>query len=103
MTDYVTVRDMRTNARAVWRALEAEGQLVLTNNGRPVAIMLSVDGSTVHETLDQLAQVAAVRALQRMQALSVESGNADMTTDQIDAEIALARKERRDRPAAASA
>ncbi|MDR1295525.1 MAG: hypothetical protein LBK59_11360 [Bifidobacteriaceae bacterium] len=102
MTDYVTVRDLRTKAGAVWQSLEAERQLVLTNNGRPIAIMLKVDGATVHETLDQLSRVAAIQAMHRVQALSVHAGNSDMTMDQINAEIALARRDRRDHLAGAS-
>jgi PHD/YefM family antitoxin component YafN of YafNO toxin-antitoxin module len=91
--EFLTVRDFRTSPRAVWEKLSSNGKVVITNNGKPAALMLEVDGSTLEETLDTLRQAETLRLISKIQLQSVKNGTDAMTMDEIDAEIAAARAE----------
>ena len=95
--EYVSIRDLRTTPAQVWQTLSAAGEVVITNNGRPQALMIQVDAQTLEETLAAVRQANAQRSLARLQADSVAAGLDAMTMDEIDAEIAAARSERRGR------
>ena len=56
-----------------------------------------VDSSTVEDTMDDLRRVQALRALKTIQETSVRNGTSNMTLEEINAEIAAARAERRAR------
>ena len=93
--EYVSIRDLRTTPSQVWQTLSTEGEVVVTNNGRPRALMIQVDAQTLEDTLAAVRQANAQRALARLQADSVAAGLDAMTMDEIDTEIAAARAERR--------
>lgn len=65
---FVTVRDLRGRPTKVWKDLKTEKDLVLTSNGKPMAILTSVDESTLEERLAALRRARlgeAVREIQR--------------------------------------
>ena len=87
---FVTVRDFRSASRGVWDKLRDDGELVVTNNGKPTAIMLNV-GDDFEETLAVLRQTKAMRAFNRMR---MEAENRGLLSgDEIEAEIKAARSE----------
>ena len=91
--EFMSVRDFRNSPREVWRKLERDGKLVITNNGRPTAVMLEVDGNNFEYTLDLLRQTEAMRITNELRMQSLKNGNADMGMDEIEAEIAATRRE----------
>jgi hypothetical protein len=93
--DYLTVRELRSSPKQVWRKLQEQGQLVLTNNGKPIAIMLRVDGANLERKIDMIEQAEAMQILSEMQMESVRNGNSKMSMEEIDAEIKAARAERK--------
>jgi len=92
---FVSVRDLRSRSATVWRQLGQEHELVVTSNGRPVALLSSVDDETLEETLTALRKARAVAAVQELQRRSQASGLDRLTSEEIEAEIAAARRERR--------
>jgi len=48
---FLTVRDLRGKSAQVWRELPNEKEMVVTSNGRPVAVLTAVDESNVEQTL----------------------------------------------------
>lgn len=65
---FVTVRDLRGRPTKVWKDLRAEKDLVLTSNGKPMAILTSIDEDTLEDRLMGLRRARlgdAVRAIQR--------------------------------------
>jgi hypothetical protein len=92
--EYLTVRDLRTEPGRVWTKLAEEEMVVVTNRGRPQALMLDVDGSTLQETVEAVRVGRAVRAVAAMRERSAAMGLDRMTMEEIDAEIAAARAER---------
>jgi antitoxin (DNA-binding transcriptional repressor) of toxin-antitoxin stability system len=91
--EFVSVRELRAASKAVWGALERDGRVVVTNNGKPTALMVDVDSSTLQDTLDALDQAEGMRLLARMRRAAAESGAATMTPAEIEAEIAAAREQ----------
>jgi prevent-host-death family protein len=91
--EFFTVRDLRTSPKTVWDTLKRKKEVVITNNGRPSAVMIPVGDSDLDDVLITLRQVKAKRAVARMQQASLKAGLDKMTDDEINAEIAAARAE----------
>lgn len=56
MMDFYTVRDLRTTPKSLWDSLTADGEVVITNNGRPTALMLDISDGTFEESLKAVRQ-----------------------------------------------
>jgi prevent-host-death family protein len=91
---FVSVRDLRNSPSEVWEELSDEGELVLTNNGRPQALLIEVDQDSLQETIAAVEQARLVRMVAAQQAASVRKGLDRLSMADIDEEIAAARKER---------
>ena len=91
---FVSVRDLRSKGRRLWEELGSEEQLVVTSNGRPIALLTGVNEENFENTLRDLRRARALRAVEEMQRASLEVGRDKMTDQQIDAEIQAARKAR---------
>ena len=92
---FLSVRDLRGNSARVWRELPDEGEMVVTSNGRPVAVLSTVDETTVERSLADWRRVRATRVISEIQRESVRKGADQLSMDDIDSEIAKARKARR--------
>ena len=93
----LTIRDFRTRPRQAQQALAKEGEAVLTSHGRPVAVMLPVDAGSLDETLDTLRRTRALGALRAIRREAKTRGLDKLSGAEIDAIIAKARRERRQR------
>jgi prevent-host-death family protein len=95
--EYVTIRDLRLKPGEVWEKLRRQRELILTSNGRPVAVISDVSEENVEETVAALRRARAQAAVSHMRRTAAESGLDSMTAEEIDAEIAAARRERTSR------
>jgi PHD/YefM family antitoxin component YafN of YafNO toxin-antitoxin module len=93
----VTIRDFRTRPRQVREALAREREAVLTVNGRPVALLLPTDASTIDETLETVRRARGIEALRAIRRQSAESGSGRLSGRDIDAVITRTRRARRRR------
>jgi hypothetical protein len=91
--EFLSVRDLSKSPKFAFDKLAADGKAVITNNGRPEAIMVKVDASSFESTLSILQQLEFAQAIANMQQESLRNGNSKMTLDEINAEIAAARRE----------
>lgn len=94
---FLSVRDLRGKSASVWRELPREREMVVTNNGRPVALLTAVDETSVEESLAAWRQVRATRALASIQQQSMQKETDSFSMDEIDAEIGKSRADRRKR------
>ena len=94
--NFYTVRDLRTHPREVWDKLSETQEIIITNNGKPTALMIEIDDENLEEVLASVRQSMAMRAVNKLRIASVRSGRADMTSEDIDEEIYKARKEKRE-------
>lgn len=92
---FVTVRDLRSKPAQIWRQLSKEKEIILTLNGKPIAILSATSGDTLEESLRAFRRARAMAAVDYMQTRSVESGIDRMSLDKINKEIAAERKSRR--------
>ena len=95
--EFVTVRELRAESAKVWDKIAAGEELVITRNGKPFAIMAPTQPSEVEDKLRALRAASFDRLLAEQHKRSVALGLDKMTLDEINAEIALARKEMRER------
>ena len=92
---FVTIRDLRNKSADVRKTLSTEHEVVLTVNGRPVAILADVDEDTFEERLAAVRRSRAEALFARVGARAKETGVDRLTMAEIDAEIARARREKR--------
>jgi antitoxin (DNA-binding transcriptional repressor) of toxin-antitoxin stability system len=92
---FISVRDLRGKSAEVWKDLPAEREVVVTSNGRPIAILSAVNESTLEESLSAIRQARAAEAVMSIQRRSVERGTDGITMEEIDAEIKEVRGKRK--------
>ena len=97
--DFVTVRELRAESGKVWDRIAAGEELVITRNGKPVAILAPTQPSEVESNLRALRGARNSQLLARQHQRSVASGLDRTTLDEINAEIAVARSELKARDA----
>ncbi len=91
---FISVRDLRGKSADIWRVLPEEREMVITNNGRPIAILAAVNESNLEESLAAFRQTRAIDAVASMQRRSIARGADGLTPEDIDAEIAAVREAR---------
>jgi len=65
--------------------------MVVTSNGKPVAILASVAEGNLEESLRTIRRARAEEAVLAMQSQSVKSGTSGISLEDINAEIAASR------------
>jgi PHD/YefM family antitoxin component YafN of YafNO toxin-antitoxin module len=90
---FLSVREMRAQSAELWKTLATEKELVLTNHGKPTAIVTSVDEASFESTLMAIRRQRGKDALARLQAQAAASGVNKMTLAEINAEISAYRRE----------
>ena len=92
---FITVRDLRGKPAQVWKQLAKFREMVLTLNGKPIAIISTTSEDLLEENLATIRKARALAAVQAIQAESVNKGLDRMTMDEIDAVIQEVRKAHR--------
>jgi len=94
---FVSFRELRTSTARINELLTDDGKIVVTSNGKPKAIMIQVDESDFEDTLAMLNQVRLAKSIKNIRTAAQHSGAAELTLDEINAEIMQSRKERKHR------
>jgi len=94
---FVTVRDFRSSSAAIWKRLPKEREMVITNNGKPIALLTPLTDETLEDTISAFRQARAISAVKKMQEISVSLGNDKMTLDEINAIIRETRQEMKEK------
>jgi antitoxin (DNA-binding transcriptional repressor) of toxin-antitoxin stability system len=92
---FISIRDLRSDTAGLRRDLQADREIVVTANGRPIAIMTRVDPDTVEQEILAIRRARVRSALSRMRNRARSEGLDRLTMDQIDDIIARARRDRR--------
>ena len=85
------VREFRGKSGDVWKELVEEQELVITSNGKPIAIVSAVSEETLEDSLRAIRRARAMVAVDAMQRQSAETG---LGPDDVEAEIVAVRSER---------
>ena len=93
--NFYTVRDLRTHPREIWEKLSETHEVIITNNGKPSALMIEIDDESLEDVLASVRQSVAMRAVNKLRLASIRSGRSELTVEDIDAEISKVRKGKR--------
>jgi antitoxin (DNA-binding transcriptional repressor) of toxin-antitoxin stability system len=91
---FLSVRDLRGKSAEIWKELPNEREMIITSNGRPIAILASISESNLEESLAAFRQARAVEAVASLQRRSADQGTDKISMDEIDDEIKNVRKKR---------
>ena len=92
---FVTVRDFRTTPAEIWKELPGEQEIVITNNGRPIALLTPISDTDIEDTVTAVRRARAATALKRIRGAAVKRGLSQMTAEEIDREIQGYRKSKK--------
>jgi antitoxin (DNA-binding transcriptional repressor) of toxin-antitoxin stability system len=67
--------------------------MVITNNGKPIALLTPISDKTLENTLSSIRKARAINAVKLIQQESVARGLDKTTMEEIDEEIKRIRKE----------
>lgn len=87
---FYTVRDLRTTPKSLWENLSTDGEVVITNNGKPKAILFDIGDGDLEELLKAIRQAKAMISFNSMQTKATKKGY--MSNEEIENEILKARK-----------
>ena len=87
---FFTARDLRTIPKSIWQALANSGEVVITNNGKPTALMLNISEDNFARVVQAVRQARAMLAFNHLRGQAAERGF--MGEADIEAEIAVARQ-----------
>lgn len=92
---FITVRDLRGRSGQVWTKLAHEREVILTSNGKPIAILSAVSEETLEESLVAVRRARAVAAVEKLQRQSIQMGTDSLSPHDVASEIKAIRKARR--------
>ncbi len=87
---FYTRRELRSTPKALWDKLEQDGEVVITNNGRPSAVMINIADGAFEETIRAVRQAKTMMVLNAMRLEAAKQG--PFTEKEIEDEIAAVRK-----------
>ena len=91
---FVSVRELRNQSASVWKVLPEEKDLVITSNGKPIALLSAMVGEDLEESLGAVRRARAQAAVTALQQSSLQAGTDHLSLEDINAEIDAARRER---------
>lgn len=94
---FVSVRDLRGKSAQIWKRLAQAKTLVITSNGKPIAILSPTSEDTLEESLSAIRTARAIAAVEAIQNKSVQIGKDKMGLEEINTEIRAERKARSSR------
>lgn len=92
---FLSVRDLKSKSSQIWSELPNQKEMVVTSNGRPIALLSSINENNLEQVLTAFRRARAADALAVIQYNSVQQGTDAISTDEINAEIRAARSERK--------
>lgn len=92
---FISVRELRLKPGDVWKAVQKEHDLIVTSNGKPVAMLIAVKEDTLEDEIDTIRTARALKALDNIQRKSIERKTDRISLKDINNEINGARKVRK--------
>jgi prevent-host-death family protein len=89
---FISVRDLRGKSSSVWKKLRSEREMVITSNGKPIAVLSAVSESSLEETLKAIRRSVATASVNSLQEQAVRSGLDKISLTEVNEIIAEVRK-----------
>src|SRR5437660_3898984 len=81
----ISVSQLKKRSVSQWRKSAKGGELVVTSQGQPVAVIVPTDRDSLDSTLAALRSVKALRAQNALQRAAEANGTANIAVTEIDA------------------
>lgn len=92
---FLSIRDLKSKSAQVWKDLPNQKEMILTSNGRPIAMLSSIDENNLEKVLTAFRIARATNAVASIQYESTEKGTDKMTIEEIESEIRKTRSYRK--------
>ncbi len=90
--NFYGVRELSNNTKSVLTTVSEKGTAIITDNGKPAALMMSISEDSFEDVLAMVRQMKAKRAFEEIQAQAQAMFPSGLTEAEIQAEIDAARK-----------
>ena len=91
---FISVRDFRIRPGDVWKQLKVDKDIIITSNGKPIAILNPVEQDNLDSSLITLRRARALLAMEDIQKEAINKGFDKITEEEIEKEIKAMRLER---------
>ncbi|HMJ64352.1 MAG TPA: type II toxin-antitoxin system prevent-host-death family antitoxin [Candidatus Binatia bacterium] len=91
----ISVSDLKKKSAKQWQSAAKKSEVVVVSDGKPVAVLLSVDAESLQPTLSALRSVRALQAQTALQEGAGTNGTATLGLADINSEITATRRTRR--------
>ena len=91
----IATRELASNSGKVMKEADKRGFVVITKDGKPRSILISTTEATLFPDVRAVVHMKFKQTLLQSQMRAVKNGTSNMTMEEIDAEIAAARKARK--------
>ena len=92
---FITIRDFRSKSAKIQKDLPEQKEMILTSNGKPIAIVTAVSENNLEESLNAIRRAKALYAITQIQSKSLSAGKDKVTLDEINKEIESVRGKRK--------
>ena len=92
---FLSVRDLKTKSSQVWKDLPEQKEMVVTSNGRPIALLSTINENNLEQVLTAFRRARATNALASIQYDSIQKGTDMISMDEINSEIGVIRSKRK--------
>lgn len=90
----ISINDLKKQSADQWIKSVDKDELIVTSQGRPVAVLLPINAKSLEPTLSALRSVRAAQAQIALQQAADANGTSGLSLDDIDAEIKAVRQAR---------
>jgi len=91
---FVAVRDLRLKPGQVWERLDREREIILTSNGKPIALLTRISEEDFEKSVAAVRRARALMAMEEMQRASLTAGKNRISDAEIETEVKAARRSR---------
>ena len=92
---FISVRDFRNKSGQIQKQLRSEKEMVMTSNGKPIAILITTNEDNFEDSLNSIRQTRAALALKRTRLDAMKRGIDKLSLDDINQEINAVRRKRK--------
>ncbi len=92
---FLSVRDLKTKSSQVWKELPEQKEMVVTSNGRPIALLSAINENNLEQVLTSFRRARATDAVASIQYESTQKGTDSISLDEINVEIEAVRPKRK--------
>jgi antitoxin (DNA-binding transcriptional repressor) of toxin-antitoxin stability system len=89
---FLTVKDLRNKSSQIWQDLANEQEMIITYNGRPVALLSPINDKNFEISLNSIRRARAIEAVSALQRESLNQGTHKISLEEINQEIKAVRK-----------